>query len=86
FDNRIHDVAIVEGRRQAQKCKKWLHQLEKRLGVHRNILLAIWSIESNYGKVLTNKSVIRDTIRSLATLAYADKKRAKYARAQLIAA
>ncbi|BBL52906.1 lytic transglycosylase [Bartonella quintana] len=86
FDNRVHDVAIVEGRRQAQKWKKWLHQIEKRFGVDHNILLAIWSIESNYGKVLTNKSVIRDTIRSLATLAYADKKRAKYARAQLIAA
>ncbi|WP_017196205.1 lytic murein transglycosylase [Bartonella birtlesii] len=86
FDNRVHDIAIVEGRHQAQKWQKWLPQIEKRFGVDRNILLAIWSMESNYGKILTNKGVMRDTIRSLATLAYADKKRAKYAHAQLIAA
>lgn len=86
FDNRIHDIAIVEGQRQAKKWQKWLPQIEKRFGVDRNILLAIWSMESNYGKILTNKGVMRDTIRSLATLAYADKKRTKYAHAQLIAA
>ncbi|GAA5098800.1 lytic murein transglycosylase [Bartonella acomydis] len=86
FDNRVHDIAIVEGQHQAQKWKKWLPQIEKRFGVDRNILLAIWSMESNYGKILANKAVMRDTIRSLATLAYADKKRAKYAHAQLIAA
>ncbi|WP_455480891.1 lytic murein transglycosylase [Bartonella sp. B12(2025)] len=86
FDNRVHDIAIVEGQRQAQKWEKWLPQIEKRFSVDRNILLAIWSMESNYGKILANKGVMRDTIRSLATLAYADKKRAKYARTQLIAA
>ncbi|WP_455478656.1 lytic murein transglycosylase [Bartonella sp. B10] len=86
FDNRIHNTAIAEGQRQAQKWKTWLDQIEKRFDVDRNILLAIWSIESNYGRVLTNKNIMRDTIRSLATLAYADQKRAKYARTQLIAA
>lgn len=86
FDNRVHDIAIVEGQRQAKKWNKWLLQIEERFGVDYNILLAIWSMESNYGKILTNKSVMHDTIRSLATLAYADKRRAKYARTQLIAA
>ncbi|WP_455466276.1 lytic murein transglycosylase [Bartonella sp. B39] len=86
FDNRIHDFAILEGQRQAQKWKDWLLQIEKRFGIDRNILLAIWSMESNYGKILANKGVMRDTIRSLATLAYADQKRAKYAHKQLIAA
>ncbi|EJF82075.1 lytic murein transglycosylase [Bartonella doshiae] len=85
FDNRVHELAIIEGQHQAQKWKKWLVQIEKRFGVDYNILLAIWSIESNYGKVLANKAVMRDTIRSLATLAYADPKRAKYAHTQLIA-
>ncbi|WP_019220731.1 lytic murein transglycosylase [Bartonella senegalensis] len=86
FDNRVHTIAIVEGQSQTQKWQKWLPQIEKRFGVDRNILLAIWSMESNYGKVLANKNAMRDTIRSLATLAYADQKRAKYAHAQLIAA
>ncbi|WP_375610565.1 MULTISPECIES: lytic murein transglycosylase [unclassified Bartonella] len=86
FDNRVHDIAIIEGRRQAKKWNKWLLQIEERFGVDRNILLAIWSMESNYGKILANKSVMHDTIRSLATLAYADKKREKYAHTQLISA
>ncbi|AGF74184.1 membrane-bound lytic murein transglycosylase B [Bartonella australis AUST/NH1] len=86
FDNRIHDLAISEGRRQTEIWKKWLLKIEKRFGVDYNVLLAIWSIESNYGRVLSNKAVMRDAIRSLATLAYADPKREKYARAQLIAA
>lgn len=86
FDNRVHDIAIVEGQRQAKKWQQWLPQIEKRFGVDHNILLAIWSMESNYGKILANKGVMRDTIRSLASLAYADKKRTKYAHTQLIAA
>ncbi|OPB31221.1 lytic murein transglycosylase [Bartonella sp. AR 15-3] len=86
FDNRIHDDAIIEGKQQAKKWQQWLQKIEKRFGVNRNLLLAIWSMESNYGKILTNKGVMRDTIRSLATLAYADQKRQKYARTQLIAA
>ncbi|WP_019222156.1 lytic murein transglycosylase [Bartonella rattaustraliani] len=86
FDSRVHDIAIVEGKRKAQKWHKWLPLIEKRFGVDRNILLAIWSMESSYGKILTNSSVMHDTIRSLATLAYADPKRTKYAHAQLIAA
>ncbi|EJF75483.1 lytic murein transglycosylase [Bartonella alsatica] len=86
FDNRVNDIAIIEGQYQAKKWAKWLPKIEKRFGVNRNILLAIWSVESNYGKVLENKVVMRDTIRSLATLAYADQKRKKYACVQLIAA
>ncbi|MCZ2203945.1 lytic murein transglycosylase [Bartonella sp. A05] len=86
FDNRVHDIAIMEGQRQHKNWEEWLHKIEKRFGVNRNILLAIWSMESNYGKILTNKSMMRDIIRSLATLAYADPKRQKYAHTQLIAA
>ena len=43
-------------------------------------------MESNYGEILKNKKVMRNVVRSLATLAYADKRRAKFARTQLIAA
>ena len=43
-------------------------------------------MESNYGEILKNDKVMRNVVRSLATLAYADKRRAKFARTQLIAA
>jgi membrane-bound lytic murein transglycosylase B len=43
-------------------------------------------METNYGEILKRDDVMRDAVRSLATLAYADKRRAKFARTQLIAA
>ena len=68
------------------KYKAWLDKIEPRFGVDRHILLAIWSMESSYGKALEKKTGIRRIARSLATLAYKDKRRRKFARSQLIAA
>ncbi len=86
FDNRVQEKSISTGREMARKYKAWLDRIEARFGVDRNILLAIWSMESNYGEILKDKKVMRNVVRSLATLAYADKRRAKFARTQLIAA
>ncbi|MCB1453125.1 MAG: lytic murein transglycosylase, partial [Rhizobiaceae bacterium] len=86
FDNRVNENAISTGRQLARQWKPWLDHIESRFGVDRNILLAIWSMETNYGEILKNDRVMRNAVRSLATLAYADKRRAKYARQQLIAA
>ena len=86
FDNRVHDQSIAVGREMARKWKPWLDRIEKQFGVDRHILLAIWSMESNYGEALKNDKVMRNVVRSLSTLAYADKKRAKFARSQLVAA
>lgn len=86
FDNRVNENAIETGRQLARQWKRWLDHIEQRFGVDRHILLAIWSIESNYGEILKNDRVMRNAVRSLATLAYADKRRAKFARQQLLAA
>lgn len=86
FDNRVNEQSIAVGREMARKWKPWLDKIEARYGVDRHILLAIWSMESNYGEILKNDSVMRNVVRSLATLAYADKRRAKFARTQLISA
>ena len=86
FDNRVQEQSVATGRAMAKKWKPWLDRIEKRFGVDRNILLSIWSMETNYGEILKDKKIMRSVVRSLATLAYADKKRAKFARTQLIAA
>jgi len=86
FDNRVHEQSVATGRAMARKWKPWLDRIEARYGVDRNILLAIWSMESNYGEILKNDQVMRNVVRSLATLAYGDERRSKYARTQLIAA
>ncbi|MCZ8544382.1 lytic murein transglycosylase [Mesorhizobium qingshengii] len=86
FDNRVHDQSVAVGQQMAKKWRPWLDRIESRFGVDRNILLAIWSMESNYGEILKRDDIMRNVVRSLATLAYADPKRSKYARTQLIAA
>ncbi|MFN3547739.1 MAG: lytic murein transglycosylase [Mesorhizobium sp.] len=86
FDNRVHEDSIAVGRQMARQWKPWLDRIESQYGVDRHILLAIWSMESNYGEILKNDKVMRNVVRSLATLAYGDERRAKFARQQLIAA
>ncbi|TIX41090.1 MAG: lytic murein transglycosylase, partial [Mesorhizobium sp.] len=86
FDNRVHDQSVAVGQQMARKWKPWLDRIEARFGVDRNILLAIWSMESNYGEILKRNDIMRNVIRSLATLGYADPRRSKFARTQLIAA
>jgi len=86
FDNRINEQIIANGKQNAKTWHKWLARIEQKYGVDGNILLGIWSMETGYGEVLKRDDVMRSAIRSLATLAYGDPKRGKYARAQLIAA
>ncbi|MBL4892245.1 MAG: lytic murein transglycosylase [Rhizobiaceae bacterium] len=86
LDTRITEKTIRNGKEMAIKYKKWLNKIEPKFGVSRYVLLAIWSMESSYGEALKKKTGIRSIARSLATLAYLDKRRRKFARTQLIAA
>jgi membrane-bound lytic murein transglycosylase B len=86
LDSRVNPYTVRIGREMASKHARTLAALERHFGVDRHILLAIWSMESNYGAVLEKDDRLHYVPRALATLAYADKKRAKYARTQLIAA
>ena len=85
-DNHVNEKSITTGRQMARQWKPWLDRIEQHFGVDRHILLAIWSIESRYGEVLQDPSKVRNVVRALSTLAYADNRRAKFARQQLIAA
>ncbi len=86
LDQRIRESIIAEGREMKVKYRPWLDKIEKKYGVDRHILLAIWSMESSYGAALKKEGRLHRVAGALATLAYADKKRAKFARSQLIAA
>ena len=86
IDNRVNEHSIATGQEMARKWGPWLKRIEQRYGVSGSILLGIWSMESNYGEILKRDDVMRDAVRSLATLAYGDQRRAKYGRTQLIAA
>lgn len=78
--------AVTQARIDAAKQMKAsmgdkLKAFEDRYKVDRNILLAIWGMESNFGRDKGSMSVMR----SLATLAYSGHKK-DYAREQIIAA
>jgi membrane-bound lytic murein transglycosylase B len=86
MDNRVQERAITTGQAMLKQYAKELASIERSTGVDRHVVLAIWSMESNYGAVLQDKTKLHYIPRALATLAYADPKRASYARSQLVAA
>ncbi|MBU0943219.1 MAG: lytic murein transglycosylase [Proteobacteria bacterium] len=85
LDTRVNPRSIDDGRIMAGVYGKTLQDVEARFGVEAPVLLAIWSMETNYGAVLLRSNRLYYVPRSLATLAYADKRRQKFARAQLLA-
>jgi membrane-bound lytic murein transglycosylase B len=86
LDSRVNPYTVGIGRDMQREHGRTLAAIERHFGVDRNILLAIWSMESNYGAVFEKPERLHSVPRALATLAYADTKRAKFARTQLIAA
>ncbi len=86
LDRRIRESIIRDGQKLKKEYRVWLDKIERRFGVDRHIVLAIWSMESSYGEALKEREKLHRVAGALATLAYGDKKRAKFARSQLIAA
>lgn len=86
LDSRVNPYTVRIGREMLARHGRTLSVLEKHFGVDKHILLAIWSMESNYGAVLENRDRLHHVPQALATLAWADPKRANFARKQLIAA
>jgi membrane-bound lytic murein transglycosylase B len=76
---------VANGREMLAQYRPALDRIEQAFGVDRHILVAIWGMESSYGEALTNPKIVKGVIRSLATLAYADPRRGKFGRQQLIA-
>ncbi len=90
FDRTIGDYVglivnadrIATGRARLEQYASILGDIERRYGVDRHVLLAIWGIESNFGAAKGDRSVIR----ALATLAVAETRRAAFWKSELVAA
>ncbi len=76
----VSDARVIQGR-QFRDSLPYLAAIESRYGAPREIVLAIWALESAFGKIQGDM----DVIRSLATLA-ADGRRRAWAEGELIAA
>jgi membrane-bound lytic murein transglycosylase B len=85
-DARVNPLTLPKGLEMADYYRETLNSVEHRFGVRASVLLAIWSMESNYGEILKKTSRLHYVPQALATLAYGDKKRKKFGRTQLLAA
>ena len=86
LDMSVSEERITEGKAALVTWGRSLDAIERRYGVDKYVVAAIWGIETHYGAVLENPKLVKGTIRSLATLAYMGGSRAKYGRSQLVAA
>ncbi|EIK54367.1 membrane-bound lytic murein transglycosylase [Stutzerimonas stutzeri TS44] len=81
LDGALSDQRVRNGKRLLAEHATTLQGIEARYGVDRQALVAIWGLESSFGQIQGDKSVIR----SLATLAH-EGRRPQFAKSQLIAA
>ncbi|WP_421682535.1 lytic murein transglycosylase [Stutzerimonas urumqiensis] len=81
LDGALSRQRVASGRRLLDEHRALFDQLEARYGVDRAVLVAIWGLESSFGDIIGDKSIIR----SLATLAY-EGRRPDFAEDQLLAA
>jgi membrane-bound lytic murein transglycosylase B len=79
--NRLTANLLAGGKKNIEKWEKTLDAVEKKYGVDKEIIVAIWGLETGYGSFTGGK----DVIRSLATLAHA-RYRGDFFRNELLAA
>jgi len=80
-DRAVSPKRLSKGREKLIEYQALLDEVEKKYGVDKHIVLAIWGVESNYGDNKGDKNVIQ----SLMTLACSGTK-AKFARGQIVSA
>jgi membrane-bound lytic murein transglycosylase B len=81
LDSAVSDSRVANGKVALKKHRKLLDRIEAQFGVDKEIVVAIWGLESAYGEVRGDNPLIG----SLATLAY-DGRRGAFFEGQLIAA
>jgi len=81
LDSAVSDTRIENGRAALREHARTLAAIESRYGVPREIVVAVWGLESSYGRLRGRTPIIE----SLATLAYAGRRQAFFEQ-QLIGA
>ena len=81
IEGAVSDTRIQEGRARREEAAVWLDPIASQYGVPADIVVAIWSMESSFGRIQGSM----DVVRSLATLA-AEGRRKAFAEDQLFAA
>jgi membrane-bound lytic murein transglycosylase B len=86
IETRVNAARIERGRAALSRNSALFSAIGSQFGVDPYLLGAIWGIETDYGAVLGNDSLIRPIVRSLATVTYQRRSRFTEDKADLIAA
>lgn len=86
LDDMTAQSRIAAGRAMLAQNAALLDRIEARYGVERQVVVAVWGMESSYGAVLGDPTKVKNVVRALATLAWKGGSRAGYGRRQLMAA
>ncbi|MEL6373826.1 MAG: lytic murein transglycosylase [Pseudomonadota bacterium] len=78
----VSSARVARGRRLLRTHAALLKRISDRYQVPAEVIVAIWGIESSYGDSFGGRNVVR----SLASLAYRDQRRAAFWRRELVAA
>lgn len=81
LDSAVSDTRISNGRAALERNRQTLERIETEYGVEKEVVTAIWGLETSFGTYRGGNQ----TIRSLATLAF-DARRAQFFETQLVAA
>src|SRR5260221_3453978 len=77
----VSEQRIAEGQARLATWARVLARIEERFGVDRYTIVAVWGVESDYGRIMGKRSLVR----SLATISCAGT-RQRYFRSELMAA
>lgn len=77
----VDDERVADGRAMLERWTDALAAVEARYGVDRHVVVAVWGVETNYGRSVGRRPIVR----SLATLSCEGRRQAFF-RGQLIAA
>lgn len=81
LDTAVSDKRIKNGKKALREQRRRLQRIEATYGVDKEVVLAVWGMESSYGSYRGDM----DVVRSLSTLAF-DGRRGRFFESQLIAA
>jgi membrane-bound lytic murein transglycosylase B len=84
LNRRVSDWRIKAGRQAAQEQRALLERIERKFGVDRYILVALWGIESAYGDPLVQRNYMRPVFPALAALAWGEPRRRRYWERELL--
>jgi lytic murein transglycosylase len=58
----VDDRRIADGRAQLKLWSRTLERAEKAYGVDRHVIVAVWGVESNYGKLMGRRPLVRSLV------------------------